>query len=68
VNAHKTQNSPKINGDARWEIKGVLARSCRPGYDSHNVSRAIVAKWLTGLKEAGVRSFICLLDEEGLIT
>lgn len=50
----------------RWEIDGILMRSSRPGYDSKMVSKTQVDQWIAEVKLAGVRTIICLLDDEQL--
>ena len=52
-----------------WVIEGQLARGRRPGYDgerSQNVARADVDTWVEEIKAAGVRSIICLLEDDQL--
>jgi protein-tyrosine phosphatase len=52
-----------------WVEKGVLARSPRPGRDlgpDADVPMDVVREWIRNVKEAGVVSVICLLDEEQL--
>lgn len=55
--------------EPRWVIPGVLARSARPGRPLSpytNVPRDHVDKWLDVLREMGVNSIICLLDDKHL--
>ena len=47
-----------------WIIKSELAKSARPGYPSKNVSPTAVKKWFAQLKKAGIKSIICLLNED----
>lgn len=50
----------------RWVIPGVLARSARPGRHLgpySEVPREEVDGWLSRLREMGIRSILCLLDD-----
>lgn len=49
-----------------WVVKGTLARSSRPRYPDHAVSRETVEKEVGIWREAGIRSIICLLDDRQL--
>jgi len=52
-----------------WVENGVLARSPRPGRElghDADVPMDVVREWIRNVKEAGVVSDICLLDEEQL--
>ncbi len=52
-----------------WVISGVLAKSARPGRElgrEAKVPREVVDRWLEVVREMGVRSIICLLDEDDL--
>ena len=50
-----------------WVIDGVLARACRPGYHSESgPTPEIVAERIQRTKAVGIRSIICLLDNEKL--
>ena len=50
----------------KWVIDGVLMRSSRPGYPSPRVSKELVDQWLARISEIGIRTIICLLDEDQL--
>jgi len=53
----------------RWVIEGILARSARPGRDlgAHAlVPKEKVDSWLAILRQMGIRSILCLLDEKHL--
>lgn len=55
--------------EPQWVIPGVLARSARPGRPLGpytDVPRDDVDKWLAVLREMGVNSIICLLDDKHL--
>lgn len=52
-----------------WEVPGVLARTCRPGYDDGRrvaVSGPVISAWCAAARAAGVRSILCLLAPEHL--
>jgi protein-tyrosine phosphatase len=52
-----------------WVLPGKLARTNRPGYAGEAggaVPVAVVDEWLDELRDAGVRSIICLLAEDQL--
>ncbi len=50
-----------------WVKEGVLARSLRPGYPKkQGIGQAEVDRWLEPIQESGIRSIICLLDDEQL--
>ena len=52
-----------------WVIQGKLARSPRPGFAGSNptdVEPAEVHAWLNEARTKGIRSVLCLLDEEQL--
>lgn len=49
-----------------WVIENKLARWHRPGYSSREVSQDEVDKWIERVKSEGIKSIICLLDEEQL--
>ena len=48
----------------RWVVR--LARSARPGYPCERPTRDDVENWVKQVEEQGIRSIICLLDEEQL--
>ena len=53
----------------QWVIKGELARGQRPGYGGERgaqVSQDAVDSWLNEVAECGIRSIVCLLDEDQL--
>lgn len=50
----------------RWVIRNVLGTAPRPGYPSKTPSKADVDGWIANLKEEGVSSIICLLNDEQL--
>jgi protein tyrosine phosphatase len=58
------------NATIRWVIKDRLARGARPGFSGRRavqVSQSTVDAWLKRLKTRfGIRSIICLLDENHL--
>jgi len=41
-------------------------KSSRPGYDGKRVSETAVAEWCARAKGHGIRTILCLLDEEQL--
>ena len=52
-----------------WVIPGRLARSGRPGYRGQGggqVPQSDVEAWLADAKTLGIRSILCLLDENQL--
>jgi len=49
-----------------WVIEDKLARWHRPGYSSTKVSQDEVDKWIERVKSEGIKSIICLLNEEQL--
>ena len=49
-----------------WVVKGALARSSRPGYPDHAVSKDTVEEEVGFWRKAGIRSIICLLDDRQL--
>ncbi len=52
-----------------WIIEGDLAVSPRPGYtpgEERAVPLAAVESWIADVREAGVRSVICLLGDDQL--
>jgi len=52
-----------------WVIAGRLARSARPGYPGQGrraVAPAEVEAWLAEAKALGIRSILCLLDQDQL--
>ncbi len=49
-----------------WVIEKILARSSRPGYPEHAVSRDAVKEDVEAWRDAGIRSIICLLDDRQL--
>jgi protein tyrosine phosphatase (PTP) superfamily phosphohydrolase (DUF442 family) len=52
-----------------WIIKGELAVSARPGYvpgEERAVPLAAVEGWIAQVRDAGVRSVICLLGNDQL--
>ncbi len=51
---------------AEWAIEGVLARAQRPGYPADRPPAETVRRWSEDLLRLGVRSVICLLDQEQL--
>lgn len=56
--------------EPKWVIENLLARSARPGRElgmDIDVPRDTVDEWLNKLRRMGVRSIICLLDDEHLI-
>jgi len=59
----------KTKNDWEWVIEGQLARGGRPGRRECGesvVPQSIVGEWTDELWEAGIRSVICLLDDEQL--
>jgi len=50
----------------RWAVDGVLAKSRRPGYIDEGAETRVedVENWVREVKELGVKSIICLLNEE----
>ena len=52
-----------------WVIKGQLARGPRAGYSRENqpVPRDAVEAWVRQVKQQGIRSILCLLDEDQLL-
>jgi protein tyrosine phosphatase (PTP) superfamily phosphohydrolase (DUF442 family) len=50
-----------------WVIPGVLAKSARPGRElgrEVKISQEVVDRWLEKVRGMGIRSIICLLDED----
>jgi len=47
-----------------WEVENILLRSNRPGYPGTEVSPSEILEWVRHIKRLGVKSIICLLDEE----
>ena len=47
-------------------LEGELARSSRPGYGSKDVGPEEVDEWIERARAMGIRSIICLLDDEQL--
>lgn len=55
--------------DPNWVIINHLARSARPGRDlgpDRSVPQVVVDEWLKKLRVMGIRSIICLLNNEHL--
>lgn len=55
--------------EPQWVIPGVLARSARPGRALGPYTEAPkdeVDRWLVDVREMGVKSIICLLDDKHL--
>src|SRR5262245_35806393 len=53
-----------------WVVDDQLARGKRPGYrgeQGRDVTRREVDAWLQEIKNAGIRSIICLLGDDQLI-
>ncbi len=49
-----------------WVREEILARSSRPGYPDRDVDPEQVEGWIARVKGMGIRSVICLLDQEQL--
>jgi len=50
-----------------WVIPGVLAKSARPGRElgrDLKVPKSVVDNWIEKVKTMGIKSIICLLEEE----
>ncbi len=53
----------------QWILQGELAKSSRPGYGGERgapVPNAVVDAWIQDAKAAGIKSIICLLNEDQL--
>ena len=53
----------------QWVRPGLLARSPRPGYTTGAegaVPRPVIESWAEEIRAAGIRSILCLLDEDQL--
>lgn len=53
----------------QWIRKDELAKTSRPGYGGERgapVADAVVDAWIHAVKEAGIESIICLLNEDQL--
>lgn len=51
----------------KWVIDDVLARARRPGYgEGDPVAETVVEAWRDEARELGIRSILCLLDDEQL--
>jgi protein-tyrosine phosphatase len=52
-----------------WVIEGLIATSPRPGYTAgpeHTVAAETVDQWLFEIKAFGIKTVMCLLDEDQL--
>jgi protein-tyrosine phosphatase len=47
-----------------WAREGVLARANAPGFPGRKVPRSEIEEWIQEAKAKGLRSIICLLNEE----
>ncbi len=58
----------KVLGMIEWVMEGLLARSCRPGFNGVNapVLTEEIDRWLAALREIGIKSILCLLANEQL--
>lgn len=51
----------------KWVVAGVLARSRRPGWpEASPIAEEVVEAWRDEARELGIRSILCLLDDEQL--
>ena len=50
----------------REAISNMLFGSARPGYCSEHVPRHQIDEWIQNVKAHGIKSIICLLDDEQL--
>jgi protein tyrosine/serine phosphatase len=47
-------------------MNGILYRSSRPGYPEKAVGEAVVLSWISQAKAKGIRTILCMLDDEQL--
>lgn len=50
----------------KWVVENQLARSSRPGYPAKQVDQDIVDSWIEDVRAEGIRSIICLLNDDQL--
>jgi len=50
----------------QWVLPGILARSCRPGYNDNIPTERLISRWLDDVATMKIKSILCLLAQDQL--